>query len=59
MASDFQWRPEDQAQWCGYALRWVSEKSTYGLSMENQAEQDALTEMLNTCPDDGFVAQSS
>lgn len=54
-----QWRPEDQAQWCGYALRWVSEKSTYGLSMENQAEQDALTEMLNTCPDDGFVAQSS
>lgn len=50
-----QWRPEDKSLWCGYALRWVSEKSDFGLSLESQGEADALTEMLNTCPDEGFI----
>lgn len=49
------WRPEDKGLWCGYALRWVSEKNTYGLALESQAEGAALTEMLNTCPDQGFA----
>lgn len=55
-----EWRPKDDALWCGYALRWVSEKNTFGLSMESQAEADALTEMLGTCPRNGwFVGQSA
>lgn len=48
-----QWRPESKDLWCGYALRWVSEKSTYGLNLENAAESKALTDMLDTCPDEG------
>lgn len=52
-----QWRPKDETLWCGYALRWVSEKNTFGLSLESQAEGDALTEMLSTCPDEGFANQ--
>lgn len=54
-----QWRPEDRGLWCGYALRWVSEKNTFGLSMETQSESEALTEMLNTCPEQGFTHQSA
>lgn len=50
-----QWKPSQQRLWCGYALRWVAEKNTFGLSMENQGEADALTEMLSTCPDRGFA----
>lgn len=53
-----EWRPTDESLWCGYALRWVSEKNTYGLFFESQAEADALTEMLNTCPDEGFANPS-
>lgn len=53
------WRPDDKDLWCGYALRWVSEKNTFGLSMESQAEADALTEMLDTCPDEGFTDQTT
>lgn len=52
-----QWRPESESLWCGYALRWVSEKNTFGLSMESQAEAEALTEMLDTCPDEGFTVE--
>ena len=52
------WKPKDERLWCGYALRWVSEKNTFGLYMEDQDEADALTEMLQTCPDSGFVDQS-
>lgn len=54
-----QWRPDDKGLWCGYALRWVSEKNTFGLSMESQAEADALTEMLDTCPDEGFTPETA
>lgn len=54
-----QWRPLDQELWCGYALRWVSEKNTFGLYLENQAEADALYEMLDTCPSEGFTEQTA
>lgn len=52
------WRPENKSLWCGYALRWVSEKSIFGLALESEAESDALIEMLNTCPDEGFANQA-
>lgn len=52
-----QWRPADDRLWCGYALRWVSEKNTFGLALESQAEADALLEMVDTCPEEG-VARS-
>lgn len=51
------WRPKDATLWCGYALRWVSEKNTFGLSMENQKEADALADMLSTCPTAGFAGK--
>lgn len=53
------WRPADKELWCGYALRWVSEKNTFGLYLESQAEADALHGMLGTCPDEGFTEQTA
>lgn len=50
------WKPADRRLWCGYALRWVSAKNTFGLYMEDRAEEEALREMLGTCPDEGFLS---
>lgn len=53
------WRPENKGLWYRYALRWVAEKSIFGLTLESEAESDALIEMLNTCPDEGFANQTA
>lgn len=42
------WRPPDEGAWCDYSVRWVSVKSTYELSV-NEQERAALEEMLATC----------
>jgi hypothetical protein len=43
-----EWRPPRAASWCAYADRWVTVKSTYGLTATT-AERDALGQMLDTC----------
>lgn len=42
------WRPPDEGAWCGYSVRWISVKSEYELSV-NEQEKSALEEMLATC----------
>lgn len=42
------WKPPDRSYWCAYAGRWISIKSTYGLTVTS-AEMSALEEMLATC----------
>ncbi|MGH3086333.1 MAG: HNH endonuclease family protein [Rubrobacteraceae bacterium] len=42
------WRPPDQRSWCDYSIRWISVKSSYELSV-NEQERAALEEMLSTC----------
>jgi len=48
-----EWKPAQQA-WCATATRIVSVKYTFGLSVD-QAEADALEEMLGYCGRDGQV----
>ncbi len=42
------WRPPNEAEWCGYATRWIGIKTEYGLSVD-AAEKAALEEMLGAC----------
>ena len=42
------WKPENRAYWCQYAVDWITIKDTWGLSV-TQAEHDALAQMLDTC----------
>ena len=43
------WRPTNRAALCGYAIRYIATKHTYGLSVD-PAERNALAAMLATCP---------
>ncbi len=43
------WRPPARGYWCGYATGYLTIKLRYGLSAD-QAEYDALRQMLGTCP---------
>lgn len=43
------WKPANQAYWCTYATDWVNISAQWGLSV-TQADKNALSEMLNTCP---------
>ena len=42
------WKPEDRAYWCQYAVDWIRIKDTWDLTV-TQHEYDALVEMVNTC----------
>jgi hypothetical protein len=42
------WRPPNRASWCGYAVSYVTTKSTYNLHVD-PAELAALRSMLRTC----------
>lgn len=44
-----EWKPSARDSWCAYATGWASVKAKYGLTAD-QAEMDALTVMLATCP---------
>lgn len=44
-----EWRPPRAAFNCGYARAWTSVKAAYALTV-TEAEQLALTSMLNSCP---------
>ena len=44
-----EWKPNRHA-WCLYATRWIAVKHEYALNLTSQAEHDALTDMLATCP---------
>ncbi len=52
-----QWKPEDQAYWCRYAVDWITIKDTWGLTV-TEAEYDALVEMLDTCADSTVLMAS-
>lgn len=52
-----QWKPEDQAYWCRYAVDWVTIKHDWGLTV-TEAEFDALVEMLDTCADSTVLMSS-
>jgi uncharacterized protein DUF1524 len=43
------WKPPAQSFWCTYAKDYVTVKSVYQLTID-QAEHDALAQMLGTCP---------
>jgi hypothetical protein len=43
-----EWKPPNVADWCQYALDWLTVKVAWGLSAD-QAEVEALREMLVTC----------
>ena len=43
-----EWRPEDQAYWCQYAIDWVVIKKDWELTV-TEAESAALHVMLDTC----------
>ena len=43
-----EWRPENAAAWCGYAVDWVSVKTRWELSYSTP-EVAAIREMLDTC----------
>ncbi|GGK09716.1 hypothetical protein GCM10010123_44510 [Pilimelia anulata] len=43
-----QWKPPNQAQWCRYAVNWVTVKAYWKLSVTG-AERRALEQMLETC----------
>jgi hypothetical protein len=42
------WKPPDTTAWCDYAIRWITVKDKYDLSV-NQQEHVALEQMLSTC----------
>jgi hypothetical protein len=44
-----QWKPPARGFWCTYAQDYVTVKGAYQLTID-QAEHDALAEMLGTCP---------
>jgi len=44
-----QWKPPARGFWCTYAQDYVTVKAAYQLTID-QAEHDALAEMLGTCP---------
>lgn len=44
-----QWKPPLQSFWCTYAKDYVTVKVAYQLTVD-QAERDALAQMLGTCP---------
>ena len=46
-----EWRPEDQAYWCQYAIDWVVIKKDWELTA-TEAESAALHVMLDTCEQD-------
>ena len=46
-----EWRPEDQAYWCQYAIDWVVIKKDWELTV-TEAESAALHVMLDTCEQD-------
>ena len=43
-----EWRPENQAYWCQYAIDWIVIKKDWGLTA-TEAESAALHVMLDTC----------
>ena len=43
------WKPANTEYWCQYAYDWIRIKNTWGLTA-TQAEWDALTYMIATCP---------
>ena len=43
-----EWKPEDRAYWCQYAVDWIRIKDTWDLTVTKH-EYDALVEMVNTC----------
>ena len=43
-----QWKPEDRAYWCQYAIDWVTIKSAWDLTVTVE-EHAALRQMLDTC----------
>ena len=45
-----EWQPRDRRHWCGYAINWITVKSTWELTA-TAAEWVALEEMLSTCAD--------
>lgn len=45
------WLPPNRAARCGYVARQVAVKQTYGVWV-TAAEQDAMVEVLSTCPDE-------
>ncbi len=42
------WKPPNEDEYCNYAQRWISIKSKYDLSV-NEQEKAALEQMLGTC----------
>ena len=42
------WKPPNKGEWCDYADRWISIKTKYDLSV-NEQEKEALDQMLSTC----------
>ncbi|MEV4317311.1 HNH endonuclease family protein [Actinocrispum sp. NPDC049592] len=44
-----EWKPPAQGFWCTYARDYVTVKAAYKLTVD-QAEHDALAQMLGTCP---------
>lgn len=42
------WKPPNEGEWCNYAQLWISIKSKYGLSV-NEQEKEELEQMLGTC----------
>ena len=49
-----EWKPPVQASWCRYAQDWVEVKHKYSLQV-TQAEQSALSSMLDTCTGQPYV----
>ncbi|MGW7244242.1 HNH endonuclease family protein [Streptomyces sp. NPDC054804] len=45
-----EWMPPYAPYWCDYVTDWVADKPRYQLSVD-PAEQDALAERLEACPD--------
>ncbi|MCT2587784.1 HNH endonuclease family protein [Actinophytocola gossypii] len=46
------WKPDNVAEWCGYATAYITTKHTYRLSVDRR-ERDALAAMLATCTEQG------
>lgn len=44
-----QWRPSNKADWCPFAVRYISIKAANGFSVTS-ADHTALADMLTTCP---------
>lgn len=47
-----EWKPPERGYWCRYAHDWVAVKHHWGLWV-TQEEQDALSDMLDTCDQSG------